>query len=849
MKGYDLNRLEKSARQIIESVLFFLRQELKELFSWPPNWIKWGVYGFISVKGIAIFLQIFALLIYHGAFGPLPTRKELKEIRNSNASEVYSADGAILGRYFIQNRVNADLEEIPASMINGLIATEDARFIQHRGIDLRAMMRVLVKSILLSRESSGGGSTLSQQLAKNLYPRQNYGRFSMIVNKFKEMFTAWRLEKLYTKEELLGLYLNTVPFSDNIYGVKVAAHRFFAKVPQNLKVEEAAVLIGMLKGPSLYHPVKHPERSQDRRNVVLRQMQKYGYLTLEETDSLCAVPMKLTYSVDGHSEGLATYFREHLRLELDKILREYKKPDGTPYNLYSDGLKIYTTLDARLQRYAEQAVFEHMPQLQAVFNREWRRGDPWGKPEVLQTMVRNTPRYKELKARGVSEKEIAKIFNEPRIMTVFSWEEGIKEMEMSPLDSVKYYLRLLNMGFLAMDPSSGAIKAWVGGIDFAHIQYDHVKSRRQVGSTFKPIVYAQALEAGIDPCQLFPNELLTYEEYENWTPENADGQYGGYYSMEGALTHSVNTVSVQLIMETGVGPVRDLAEKMGINGAIPKGPSLALGTAEASLMNMVQVFGTIGNRGVRPEIHYLDRIETADGEVLVKFTAPSAKVRALSQQTADQMIHMLRSVVEDGTASRLRWRYGLSNVDLAGKTGTTQNQSDGWFIGITPRLVAGAWVGAESPSVHFRSLANGQGANTALPIFGGFMRRVYNDRRYQSWKNARFAPLPDSVAAAMACPSFVHPDSTGYDSLFQNMGDIQFFQMLQAELNGEEQEDFPVRLRPQRPNEPDSLYINRMIRFNERVQDREKRKEEWSKILFGKNTETPPKKNNEQERN
>ncbi|MBV6428229.1 MAG: Penicillin-binding protein 1A [Haliscomenobacter sp.] len=849
MKGYHLNHRGQSARQIIESALSFLRQELKELFSWPPNWAKWAVYGFISVKGIAVFLQIFALLIYNGAFGPLPTRKELKEIRNSNASEVYSADGAILGRYFIQNRVNADLEEIPASMINGLIATEDARFTQHRGIDLRAMLRVLVKSILLSRESSGGGSTLSQQLAKNLFPRQNYGRFSMIVNKFKEMFTARRLEKLYTKEELLGLYLNTVPFSDNIYGVKVAAHRFFAKVPQNLNVEEAAVLIGMLKGPSLYHPVKHPERAQDRRNVVLRQMQKYGYLTPEETDSLCVIPMKLTYSVDSHSEGLATYFREHLRQELEKILRNYKKPDGTPYNLYSDGLKIYTTLDARLQRYAEQAVFEHMPQLQAVFNREWRRGDPWGKPEVLQTMVRNTPRYKELKARGMSEKEIAKIFNEPRLMTVFSWEEGIKEVEMSPLDSVKYYLRLLNMGFLAMDPSSGAVKAWVGGIDFAHIQYDHVKSRRQVGSTFKPIVYAQALEAGIDPCQLFPNELLTYEEYENWTPENADGQYGGYYSMEGALTHSVNTVSVQLIMETGVGPVRNLAEKMGIDGAIPKGPSLALGTAEASLMDMVQVFGTIGNRGVRPEIHYLDRIETADGEVLVQFTAPAAKVRALSQQTADEMIHMLRSVVEDGTASRLRWRYGLSNVDLAGKTGTTQNQSDGWFIGITPRLVAGAWVGAESPSVHFRSLANGQGANTALPIFGGFMRRVYNDRRYQSWKNARFAPLPDSVAAAMACPPFVHPDSTGYDSLFQNMGDIQFFQMLQAELNGEEQKEFPVRLRPQRPNEPDSLYINRMIRFNERVQDREKRKEEWSRILFGKNEETPPKKNNEPERN
>jgi penicillin-binding protein 1A len=814
-----------------------IRVELSRLLVWPLDWPRVSVFGIIGAGGAALFLYVFALLIYRGAFGALPSYEELRDIRNSTASEVYSADGAVLGRYFIENRVNASLEEIPQSMINALIATEDARFAQHRGIDVRALLRVVFKSILLSDASSGGGSTLSQQLSKNLFPRKNYGRFSMIVNKFKEMFIARRLEKLYSKEELLSLYLNTVPFSDNIYGVKVAAHRFFGKKPDQLKVEEAALLIGTLKGPGLYHPVKHPERALERRNVVLRQMQKYGYLSQEEADILSKRPVRLNYSVDSQSEGLATYFREHLRQELVEIVAKYRKPDGTPYNLYQDGLRIYTTIDSRLQRYAEQAMQGHMPQLQAAFDREWRRGNPWGNEQVLLAAVRNTPRYKNRREEGYSEKEILEEFREPVPMKLFSWQEADpEEVTISPLDSVKHYLRLLNMGFLAIDPRTGAVKTWVGGIDFRHIQYDHVKSRRQVGSTFKPIVYAAALESGIDPCQLFPNELRTYPEYEDWTPENSDGEYGGYYSMEGALTKSVNTVSVQLIMETGTDAVRDLARNMGIDNRLPNVPSLALGTAEASLQEMVQVFATLANGGVRPELHYLDRIETAEGKVLVRFQPPRAYMRALSPESADQMVQMLRSVVNDGTASRLRWRYGLSDVDLAGKTGTTQNQSDGWFIGITPRLVAGAWVGAESPSVHFRSLAMGQGANTALPIFGDFLRRAYRNRQFSKLRNAHFNPLPDSVLAMMDCPPFVHPDSTGFEPILQDVGDVTFFQKLQEEL-GENGEKAPVRVRPQRANEPDSSYINRMIRYNEKAQNREELKAKWSRILFGKEKE------------
>ena len=807
---------------------------LKTLSRRPTDWAMLGAYGVVLAGAGALAIFVLTTCIFNGVFGHLPSEQELKEIRNQNASEVYGEDGAILGRYFIQNRVNASFEEIPEALRNALIATEDARFLEHRGIDLRAMLRVLIKSILLSQDSAGGGSTLSQQLAKNLYPRSGFGRFSLLINKMKEMIVAKRLERLYNKEELIGLYLNTVPFSDNIYGVKVAAHRFFGKTPQQLRIEEMAVLVGMLKGTALYHPVKHPERALTRRNTVLRQMQKYGYLSAEEADALSAKPMRIKYSADGHKEGAATYFREHLRQELTEILKKYRKKDGTPYNLYSDGLKIYTTIDSRLQYYAELAVQSHMPVLQKLLDREWRNATPFGSDKALRKMMEMTPRYQNMRQQGFSESEIWSAFNKPREMTIFQWGKGRVEREMTPLDSLQYYLRLLNTGFLAMDPASGSIKAWVGGIDIAYFQYDHVKSRRQVGSTFKPFVYAQAIESGIEPCRMFPNELLTYEDYEGWTPENADGEYGGLYSMEGALTRSVNTISVQLIMETGVAAVRDLAHDLGLKGFLPKTPSLALGTAEASLLEMVRAFGTFANNGLKPEYYYLKRITTADGEIIAEFDPPGRGVPVMSETTADLMTQMLRSVVNDGTASRLRWRYGLSNLDLAGKTGTTQNQSDGWFIGVTPRLVAGAWVGAETPAVHFRSLANGQGANTALPIFGEFMRRVNQDRRFRKLVNARFNPLSDSTLVMLDCPGFIHPDSTyQVDDLLQDPGDVTFFQRLQAELTEPQRNTLPIRLKPQRASEEDSLYLERMKAYNERLQDREERKNKWKKILFG----------------
>lgn len=832
-----------------------LREKAQRFYSRNP---KLSIAGLIA-GGAALLgggvLLLTALLVYSGLLGPLPGYPELRAIRNYNASEVYSEDGVLLGKYFIENRINADLEEISPDIIHALVATEDARFFEHSGIDLRAGLRVLVKSILLSDESSGGGSTLSQQLAKNLYPRREYMMLSMLVNKLREMFIARRLEKVYTKEELLRLYLNTVSFSENIYGIKVASQRFFNKAPGELNVEEAAVLVGMLKATTYYSPVRHPERALQRRNVVLRRMSAYGRLTAAEYDSLKALPLNVRYYKEGNNQGLATYFREHLRQELEEVLEDYTKPDGTPYNLYTDGLRIYTTLDARLQGYAEAAVQEHMAWLQEAFDKEWRKGRPWGDNSVLGRAVERSERYQWLKAKGLSQEEIEKIFATPVPMTVFSWKGGEEEREMSPLDSIKYYLTVLNTGFLAMDPSTGLVKAWVGGIDHKYFKYDHViQARRQVGSTFKPIVYATALQSGMLPCEYTYNRQVAYAQYDNWTPRNSDGEYGGVYSMEGALARSVNAVAVEILMRTGIDSVRQLAEAMGVDGYIPKTPSIALGTAEASLADMVQVYGAFANRGVRPGMHYLDRIETSEGDTLAIFARPDPRrfPAVLTEVHADMMIRMMESVVDSGTARALRYQFGLYN-DLAGKTGTTQNQSDGWFIGFNPRLVAGVWVGAELPQVHFRSMRLGQGSTSALPIFGKFMRSVYRDPHFKDIRYARFAEPADTIKALMACPPYLEemPILAGYqDGYFYFPDERSLLERLLNQPYTDEQGRV-INVPPRRPDETDEQYLQRLQEYQDRLQRRderrEKRKEFWSKLLFGK--EEKEQKEEEQDPN
>lgn len=747
-------------RKIIKGFFRFLKQQWQNLnrFRWRDlTWqrlLRW--FGFAVVTCFALAM-LFFFAVREGLFGQLPSQEDLHTINNFNASEVYSYDSTLLGKYYIENRTNATYDNISPYIIDALIATEDVRFFQHHGVDRKSLVRVIVKSILLQDESSGGGSTITQQLAKNLFPRQSYHFLSLPANKIKEAIVASRLEKIYSKKEILTLYLNTVPFGGNVFGIEAATKRFFNKPAHNVKPEEAATLVGMLKATTYYNPRLYPERSKIRRNVVLNQMARYEYLAEDKADSLKSLPLTLDYHYVTHNDGMAPYFREKLRHELDRWFKEHPKENGTYYNLYTDGLKIYTTIDTRIQAFAEKAVSGHMKDLQKVFFQHWKDRKPWGKQQdILKQAMRRSRRYKRLIAAGKTQEEIEEMFNQPVPMTIFTWD-GEEEKTMSPMDSVAYYQMFLNAGFLAMRPDNGHIKAWVGGINHKYFKYDHVMSRRQVGSTFKPIVYAAALEDGADPCEYITNEQRTYEEYEGWSPRNADNEYEGSYSMEGALTKSINTITVDLMMRTGVDKVTDLAHRMGVESKLPQKPSIALGTADLSLYEMVSVYNTIVNHGVYVKPVYLLRIEDRNGNVLFNFNDKTEARRALDRESADMMIEMLKSVVDSGTAKRLRYRYGLRN-EIIGKTGTTQSHADGWFIGATPALVAGTWVGAENRLVRFRNLSLGQAANTALPVWGLFMQQVNKEPFFRKVAYARFPEPSRRVRRKLDCPFYKDPD-------------------------------------------------------------------------------------------
>ncbi len=701
------------------------------------------------IAGILSLMALFVLLVWMGFFGKIPSREDLRDIKNPIASEVYSADSVLLGRYYQQERSPVDANEVPETLKNALIATEDVRFYKHDGIDYRSLFRVLIKSLLLQDEGSGGGSTITQQLAKNLYPRKSYWLASLPINKVREFLIAKRIENVYTKDEILVLYLNTIPFADNTYGIKTAADRFFSKKVKDLSVEESAMLVGMLKATHYYNPRLFPERAKKRRDVVISQMGKYGFLKEADKTQFQRKPLQLKYNPTSYNAGMAPYFRAYIQRELLEWCKENEKEDGSAYNLYTDGLKIYTTIDSRMQRYAEQAMQAHMKSLQKRFQDQLNKK----KIESLaQAKVRQLPQYKKLVAQGMSHSQALAALKKKLKTRIFTWE-GEKSVEMSTYDSLKHHLQFLQTGILAMEPQTGDIKVWVGGIDHKYFKYDHVResTKRQVGSTLKPLLYAAALEKGVNPCSYISARQESYTNLDGWTPGNTDEEtYEQKYSMEGGLAGSVNTVSVKLLEKTGIHNAIAMVRRMGINSELPAVPSLALGTPAISVLEMVNAYSVLANQGMHREPSYLISITDRKGKVLEEFTPDDKPKRALSRESTQLMIQMLKSVVAEGTGASLRSRYGITN-DVAGKTGTTQSNVDGWFIAVMPKLVIGTWVGADDPAMHFRSTALGQGSATALPIVAKFIEKSNKDRALNDVMRARFPALPASLSSQLDC--------------------------------------------------------------------------------------------------
>lgn len=729
---------------------------------WKFFVIFWSVV-LVGIIGVFVFFW----LISAGKLGFMPTFEELENPNNRFASEVYFADGPIMNRYFEkENRKYIEYREIPQSVIDALIATEDVRFYDHSGVDVRGLFRV-AKGLLTANTSAGGGSTISQQLAKMLFPRESdLNVFELAIRKFREWVIAVRLEKSYTKEEILTMYLNKYDFLNLAVGISSAADIYFQVPLDSLKVEQAAMLIGMAKNSSYYNPVRRPELTLNRRNVVLSQMYKYDKITREECDSLKKLPLGLNFKRVDHKEGLATYFREYLRLfmtankpdrkryrdlsqfRLDSVAWETNplygwckknvKVDGSHYDLYSDGLKIYTTLDSRMQKYAEEAVREHLSRdLQPLFDKEKvkKHRPPFSNDmtpteieEVLDRSIRQSERYRVLSKQGMSFKEIRKTFDQPLKMQVFTWN-GIRDTVMTPLDSIKHYKSFFRSGFMVMQPQTGYIKAYVGGPDYRYFMYDMVSAgKRQVGSTIKPILYTLAMQEGLGPCDKVPNIPQTFilPTGEPWSARGGTKRQGEMVTLRWGLANSENNISAWVLKQFTPEAVAQMAHKMGITSFIDPVPSVFLGTAEITVKEMVAAYSIFANKGVYNSPLPVYRIEDKYGNVLQEFRPESREV--ITENTAYLMCNLLEGVVTGGTGVRLRYKYKLMNP-MGGKTGTTQKHADGWFMGVTPDLVGGVWVGAEDRSIHFQNLANGQGASMALPIWAKFLLKAYADPR------------------------------------------------------------------------------------------------------------------------
>ncbi|NPA33420.1 MAG: PBP1A family penicillin-binding protein [Chlorobi bacterium] len=700
----------------------------------------------IAFFGGIILIIAFIGLIYLGFFGELPDFERLENPEYNIASEVYTADGKLIGKYYIQDRSFVDFEDLPPHLIQALIATEDARFYEHHGIDWKGVVGAIVYTL---QGKKRGGSTITQQLAKNLFPRQRFRTIpDIVITKLKEWITAVRLERSYTKDEIITMYFNTVPFGGTVYGIKSAAYTYFGKPVDSLTIEEAATLVGMLKATTKYNPVLNPESSRQRRNVVIQRMADVGFITQEEADSLKNLPLATNYTPITHVSGIAPYFREYLRKELNEFLKNYTKPDGTPYDLYTDGLRIYTTIDSRIQKYAEQAMKEHLSYMQKLFYKEQPPNRLWKeKRDLLVRVIKRTNRYRKLKEKGLSDDAIFDSLREPIPMKIFTWE-GIVDTVMSPWDSVAHHLTIIQTGIIAIDNATGHIKAWVGGANFRFFQYDHVLARRQVGSTFKPIVYAVAIENGWSPCYEIPNMPVVFPEYDNWSPQNADKRYGEMLTLAQGLAYSINTVTAYIIKQFGPEAVIEMARRLGIKSEIPPVPSIALGTVELTPKELTGAYVPFATGGQYREPIGIIRIEDRYGNVIADFRSPSKQV--LDQRTAGLMVALLQNVVNRGTGIRLRLKYKLPGA-IGGKTGTTQEHADAWFIGFTPQITIGVWTGWDYPELHFKSMKYGQGASMALPIWALLMKKVFADKELYYKPTAQFEFLKPEWIANQHC--------------------------------------------------------------------------------------------------
>ena len=744
--------------------------------------IRWLWIGNLCFIGFAALMWI---LIYNGIIGYMPPVKELRNPNDKFATRLYTADGVEMGRYFQSkhNRIYADYDEISSNVVNALIATEDCRFEEHSGIDIRALSRVVVKTLIMGHRNSGGGSTITQQLAKLLYSPSSDGLWDRAMKKPVEWAIAVKLERYYTKEEILRMYLNRFDFLNNAVGIKSAAYVYFGKTPTELTVEEAATLVGMVQNPSRFNPVRYNERTRERRNVVLDQMLKAGMLSKAECDSLKALPLVLNYHKVDHKDGIAPYFREAVRLMLqakkpkqsdyaewehqkyidDSIAWETnplygwaeknRKPDGSKYDIYTDGLKIYTSIDSRMQKYAEEAVNYHLSKtLQPAFDREKRKSGPYttnsaelGKVKVadlINKAIRQSERYRVLKLAGKSEEQIMENFNEPIDMRVFSYAGEIDTI-MSPRDSLIYSKMFLRAGFVSIDSHTGQVKAYVGGPDFKFFQYDMAgQGRRQIGSTVKPFLYTYAMEEGYTPCDQFMNSqpVITLPSGATWAPRNAGGaRVGQMVDLYWALTTSNNWISARLMSELSPSGLVRTMHNFGITAELPAVMSLCLGPCDVSVREMVTAYTAFSNRGLRVDPVYVTSIVDGDGNVL--YEAQPKFTEVISEEAYFNMIDILQNVINSGTGRRLRYAYNIS-AKMGGKTGTTNYNADGWFMGFTPSLVSGAWVGGEERYIHFNTMTHGQGAAMSLPIYGLYMQKVYADPSLPYKQNEQFPTPP-----------------------------------------------------------------------------------------------------------